>query len=193
MIWLAGRYGYGAGPDADTAFAINSKGNRVVEPALFPGLDNGIRLYDMVVVNNEIWAFHGVYGETSLYGVDSVGGIVPMAYMGWDFAETTAYTWDGRRLWGLIASEGYPLAPVDVFEEKYGAVLGPCGSDLTWDGQWLWVLQDDRLLAYDFTGNLKAVALPPINYEINEIAAGNGYVAAAASDNGRNYIILFQK
>jgi len=125
VIWLIGRYGFGAWPGSDAALAVDASGRLTSEPMLFPGQDDGIYIYDVAVFQNEIWAFQNAYGEVSAYLVDPAGGVIPTAYMGGEFNETRAYAWDNRRLWALVAADGYLLAPVDQYSASYRPGLGP--------------------------------------------------------------------
>lgn len=193
QIWLMGGYGFGDGPGRDAVLSIDSSGNLMIPPYLFPGDYSYGMVLDALYVDNEIWAFQHIYGEVSMHLVDYTGGLIPSVFMGSAFADTSAYAWDGGRLWALIATEGYALAPVDAYGATYGKGIGPCGSDLTWDGTWFWVLRDDRLYAYNSAGQLKAIATPPDGYEIREFVANDNYIAASASGNGKKFILIFNK
>lgn len=193
QIWLMGGYGFGYGPGSDATLSINTTGKLLITPYLFPGDYSYGAVLDALYVNNEIWAFHHLNGEVILYLVDYTGGLIPSSYMGYEFSDTSAYTWDGSRLWALIATEGFALASVDAYGASYGKGIGPCGSDLAWDGTWLWVLREDKLYAYDTSGQLQAIASPPDGYEIREFVANNKYIAASASGKGKNFIIIFNK
>ncbi len=191
QVWMIGGYGSGIGNPADAALSITTGGEVGVGPTLFPGTYGGVM--DALQAGGEIWAFHQRSDDVIFYIVDPTGGLIPQAHLGGKFADTNAYTWDGGQLYALVAREGHALAPVDAYAGSYGEATGPCGADLAWDGEWLWVLYENQLRAYDTQGKLQAIADPPVGYEIREFTAGNGIVAAIAAERTKRYLILFEK
>jgi peptidoglycan hydrolase-like protein with peptidoglycan-binding domain len=191
QVWMIGGYGSGIGNPSDAALSITTSGELGIGPTLFPGAYGGV--LDAVLAGNEMWTFHQRSSDVIFYIVDTTEGLIPQARLGQKFVDTNAYSWGGGQLFALIAREGHALAPVDAYAATYGPGIGVCGLDLAWDGEWLWVLQDNQLRAYDTKGQLQAIADPPKGYEIREFTAGNGAVAAIAGERSKRFIILFNK
>jgi len=193
QVWLLGAYGYGYGPGTHAMLAINTAGNMEVEPVLFPGDFDYAGVQDALQAGEEIWMFHQYAGEVTMYYLDFTGGLVPVAYLGYEFSDTTAYEFDGNQLWAMIAMEGNALVPVDPYQAVYGRAIGPCGDDIAWDGNWFWIKRDNVLFAYDQNGILQAKAAPPDGFRISEFVANGEYIIASASGKGKNYLIFFEK
>lgn len=193
MIWLLGAYGYGYGPGTHAVMAINTGGDLAIPPVLFPGDFEYAGVQDTLRAGEEIWMFHQYAGEVTMYYLDYTGGLVPAAYLGYEFSNTSAYEYDGERLWALIALEGNALAPVEPYQASFGRGIGACGDDFSWDGSWLWVKRENVLFAYDKNGNLQAKAAAPDGYRIGEFAANEEYIAAAAFGKGSNTLLIFDK
>lgn len=193
QLSVIGLYGYGYGSGTHAILSLKSDGSLIGEPMLFPGSVDYATFRAALYVDNQAWLFHESSGETTMYSLDATGGLIPMVYMGNDFFNTTSYTWDGSRLWALIANEGYALAPVDIYGPSYGRGLGPCGDDLAWDGQWLWVLNQNVLSAYDLNGILQAQAIPPDGFSMEEVVASDKGIIVSAVGKGKNYLLFFDK
>jgi peptidoglycan hydrolase-like protein with peptidoglycan-binding domain len=179
MLWVAGRASGGTETGTPTIVAVKSSGNLLGDP-IYVGTYNVdySAVVDFFAVGNQVWAL-AYEPEVTLYQLNASSYQSDRRVTVYDTFEATSAAFDGSRLW-LAAYRGdeWAIRSVNLDNGVVGQVLGVCGDQLTFDGQWIWVAGDGL-----------AVAVDPETLQVVASATFNG-VSVALTSNSKNQIWL---
>lgn len=150
ILWVGGRANMGTETGIPTIVAIKTSGKLLGDP-IYVGTNN-IEVSEVVGFfseNNTVWA---VVNEphTVLYAMSAspVKTVRRLALN--NIYNATGAAFDGTTLW-LAASKDDSVAvwAVNLENGAAGKVLGVCAEKLSFDGKWVWALQQNQIVAVD--------------------------------------------
>jgi hypothetical protein len=191
VLWLAGGTHYGAAQAEPAVMAIDNAGKLAAGPFKF-GSSPEAYTQSLAADGKEILAFYLSYQYgPSLWKVDLKTGLRQKFGLDLRVGEVLASVSDGERIWLSLPGEGKVVAPLNPANGVLGAPLGPCGIDLAFDGEWLWVLNEKEAAAYDLqTGEIQARFEAPKGFTLRYIAAKEKQVAILAVQYSKPYLLV---